>query len=424
MWIETSSMNDEDIIAFVRPYTSVSRERLQNVLSLVDRVVRENIPGDLAEVGVWKGGIIMAMALKCKQLGVVRTIHAYDTFSGMTAPTAADVDLDGIPASSMLERVKCEADLASVLTAVNQVGYPSIVYHVGDITTADPTAFPSFALLRLDTDWYESTRFELMHMEPRVSVNGFIIVDDYGHWRGSRRAVNEFAPPSLNQIDYTGVWWQKDYGLSKLQVYCEGGASSGFARVLRDNFHHFIALGPKFHRGCGSYLVDGQRYAYQPETFAKQEALFRVGKSATSVLEVGVYLGHSLLILLLSNPALRITCIDNDPSFTPAAVAYLNAQFGNRIQFHLGDSQEILRRETFERFDVVHIDADHRIEAVRREFALTKPLAAPSATFVFDDYEAIRSLIDGLVTDGELELVETPWCLWTNTITRLKSVSS
>lgn len=414
-------MNDEEIIACVKPYTAVSRERIQNVLTLVERVVIEAIPGDLAEVGVWKGGLILAMALKCKQMGVVRTIHAYDTFSGMTAPTDADVDLDGTPAHTMLSRVKCEAGLAEVVSTVNRAGYPSVVYHVGDITKTDPAEFPTYALLRLDTDWYESTKFELTHMEPKVSSGGFVIVDDYGHWRGSRRAVDEFIPPSLTRIDYTGVWWQKDAGRHTLARLAP---SSEYAACLLANFHHFLALGPRFHAGCGSYLIDGRSYTYQVDTFKKQEALFKVGKAATSVLEVGVYLGHSLLILLLSNPTLRITCIDNDPTFTPAAVAYLNTHFGDRIQFHLGTSQSILPTITTGPFDCIHIDADHRVDAVRAEVALATPLAAPRAWMVFDDYEAIQPLIDGWVASGLLESVETPWCLWTNTITRLKRESS
>lgn len=414
-------MNDNEIIEFVKPYTCVSRERLENVLSIVEQIVREQVPGDLAEVGVWKGGVIMAMALKCKQMGVTRVIHAYDTFTGMTAPTDKDVDLRGITAASIFSQVKCDAGIEEVINAVNQVGYPSITYHIGDITKSNPNSFPQFALLRLDTDWYESTKFELTHMEPRVSENGFVIVDDYGHWQGSKRAVDEFRPPALNQIDYTGVWWRKDAGKGRLEPLRQ---DSPFASCLFDNFHHFVALGPRFYRGCGSYLIDGQTYAYQLETFKKQEALFRIGQRSTSVLEIGVYLGHSLLILLLSNPDLRITCIDNDPTFTPAAVNYLNAHFGDRITLLLGDSRDVLSSRDLGSFDCIHIDADHRPEAVEREFSLSRPFARPSAYFIFDDYEAIRSTVDSLVSNGTLVSVETPWCLWTNTITRLKSESS
>jgi hypothetical protein len=382
---------------------------------LVERVVRENIPGDLAEVGVWKGGVLMAMALKCKQLGVERRIHAYDTFSGMTPPGRDDVDLDGHAAKDIWERVKCEASFDEVVRNMALVQYPAIEYHRGDITYCKD--FPTFALLRLDTDWYESTKHELTYMEPRVSPYGFIIVDDYGHWRGSRKAVDEFAPIGLQKIDYTGVWWQKDYGRSQLIGH------SDYVQSLQANFHHFVALGSRFHWGCGSYMFDGRRYVYQMDTLAKQEALYAVGKASTRVLEVGVYLGHSLLILLMSNPNLTITCIDNDASFSPRAVEYLNAHFGNRVTFHLGDSAEVLARD-LGTFDCIHIDADHRAEPVSREFALARRLAAPNATFVFDDYEALRDLIDGWVKNGTLTHVATPWCLWTNTITRLNNVSS
>ena len=413
-------MNDSDIIAFVKPYTCVSYERLQNVLTLVEKVVKENIPGDLAEVGVWKGGVCMAMALKCKQLGVSRTIHLYDTFSGMTQPTDHDVDLGGNRARDIFDQVKCDISLEEVQRNLRFVDYPDVVYHVGDITKSDISAFPTFALLRLDTDWYESTKFELTYMEPNVSPFGFIIVDDYGHWRGSRQAVDEHAPYNLQRIDYTGVWWQRDFGYSLLE---QKAPESEMARTLLYNFHHFIALGPGFHRGCGSYLIDGQRYAYQAETFKKQEALFQVGKASTRVLEIGVYLGHSLLLLLLANPNLEITCIDNDSKFSPSAVQYLNKHFGNRIRFYLGDSTDVLSREKLGQFDCIHIDADHREDAVANEFALSRPLASPGAFFVFDDYEALRPLIDGYISSGVLFHVDTPWSLWTNIVTRLRSVS-
>lgn len=414
-------MNDIDIIALVKPYTCVSEERIQNVLTLVERVVRENIPGDLAEVGVWKGGVIMAMALKCRQLGVKRTIHLYDTFTGMTAPTENDVDLAGNRAADIFSSVKCDISLQEVQRVLSLINYPDLVYHVGDITKADVSSFPNFALLRLDTDWYESTKFELTYMEPNVSPYGFIIVDDYGHWKGSRRAVDEFSPYNLQRIDYTGVWWQRDFGRSILEKLAD---TSEMAKTLLENFHHFIALGHNFHRGCGSYLIDGRRYSYQLDTFKKQEALYELGKSVSCVLEIGVYLGHSLLLLLLSNPNLYITCIDVDATFSPAAVEYLNKHFGNRIRFYLGYSKDVLTSENLGKFDCIHIDADHREDAVSQEFTLSQQYATRNAYYVFDDYEALRVLIDGYVSSGILEHISTPWCLWTNTITRLKSVSS
>ncbi len=216
-----------------------------------------------------------------------------------------------------------------------------------------------------------------------------------------------------------------DSGRSQLEDLVNENPTSEFARVLLDQFHHFVALGPRLHVGCGSYLINGQSHTYEPREFKKQEALFRIGKTSNSVLEIGVYLGHSLLILLIANPTLRITCIDNDASFSPAAVAYLNEHFGNRITFHLGTAEEVLARETsLGVFDCIHIDADHTEDAVARQFALTRLFAAPGATYVFDDYEAVRPLIDGWIESGFLHHVETPWCAWTNIITRLNNVSS
>lgn len=213
-----------------------------------------------------------------------------------------------------------------------------------------------------------------------------------------------------------------DYGRSILQSAVKDHNSLP-AKVLLDNFHHFIALNNGFHRGCGSYLFDGQTYVYQRETLKKQEHLFFTGQRCSRVLEIGVYVGHSLLILLLSNPSLEIVCVDNDPMFSPRAVEYLNKHFGNRITFHLGTAEDVMSNQALGKFDCIHIDADHNEEAVRRQFIMSQAFAEPHATYVFDDYEAVRPLIDGWISNGTLGHVFTPWCLWTNIITRLNNKS-
>lgn len=209
------------------------------------------------------------------------------------------------------------------------------------------------------------------------------------------------------------------YGREVLEKAVEWHPESKAARALLDNFHHFVELGPSFHHGCGSYMMNGQDYTYQLETLRKQEALFHVGERARHVLEVGVYLGHSLLILLCSNPDLRVTCIDNDPQFSPSAVDYLNLHFGNRITFILGDAIATLETLPAKTFDTIHIDADHLPPAVSAQFYRSIPLAKPGATIVFDDYEATKELIDSWISRGILTHVTTPWCLWTNIVTRL-----
>jgi hypothetical protein len=214
-----------------------------------------------------------------------------------------------------------------------------------------------------------------------------------------------------------------DYGRSILEAAVSDHPESVPARVMLENFHHFVALNNGFHRGCGSYLFDGQTYRYQRETLKKQEHLFYVGQQANRVLEIGVYVGHSLLILLLSNPTLRITCIDNDSSFSPQAVEYLNKHFNDRIVFYYGSAEDVLRNESLGTFDCIHIDADHNEVAVAGQFNLSLKFAQPNAMYVFDDYEALRPLIDTWMSDGTLSHVFTPWCLWTNVITRLNNKS-
>jgi hypothetical protein len=409
-------------------------ERIRNVLNLVESCITEKVAGDFVEIGVYNGGLIMSMALKCKQMGELRTIHAYGTFSGITAPTDNDIDLSRQNAINMLEQVECYCSLEEFQKNIALAEYPNIVTHQGDITKINTsTDIPSkIAVLRLDTDFYESTKFELTHFEPRVSVYGYVIVDDYGHLRGSQKAVDEFKPPALNKIDYTGVWWRKDYaghdyGRNILLAAVRDHPESECARALLDNFHHFvnlnIVLNGQYWRGCGSYMFDGQNYKYQRETLKKQEAIFNVGKDSKKVLEIGVYLGHSLLLLLLSNPALTIDCIDISSTFSPKVVEYLNSQFGNRIRFYLGTSSSVIPILDIDgcRYDMIHIDADHTISSVITDFNMTLNVALPNAYIVFDDYEAVKSYIDSLISNGNLLHLNTPWCLWTNIVTRLNS---
>jgi hypothetical protein len=431
-------MNDEDIIKFVTPFTSVSRERIINVLNLIDNINNNNIPGDFIEIGVWKGGLIMAIALKCIQLGIDRKIHAYDTFEGMTNPSYDDVDMNNEFAINIFNKVQCVSLFNETKANIDKANYSNIEYHVGDILKTDVSNIPvEIALLRLDTDWYESTKFELDYFEKNVVKDGFIIIDDYGHWKGCRKAVDDFIGSSLgmgkeieiNKIDYTGIWWQKDglnFGKSILQAVLNKHPDSYPSRKLLENFHHFEnlykVLEGKFEYGWGSYLFNGTKYRYMRELLTKQEALYQVGEKSNSCLEIGVYLGHSLLILLLSNPNLKITCVDNDPRFAPKVVEYLNANFNNRITFYLGDAEEIvngLSKELNQKFDFIHIDADHNEPAVNAQFLASKRLAKEDAFIVFDDYEAVRKLIDGWISGGILKHVRTPWCLWTNIVTKL-----
>jgi O-methyltransferase len=205
--------NDIEIIHAVEPYTMTSTERIRALIHAVRHIVRNRISGDMVECGVWKGGSVMAMALTLLQLGHrERSLYLFDTFSGMTPPTDRDVDYQGQQARTILDDVRCEAAQQEVETAVFSTGYDREKIHFvkGPVEETIPAHSPeSIALLRLDTDWYESTQHELFHLFPRLARGGVIIIDDYGHWRGARQAVDEYLaqnqiPLLLHRIDYTG----------------------------------------------------------------------------------------------------------------------------------------------------------------------------------------------------------------------------
>jgi hypothetical protein len=166
------------------------------------------------------------MILTLQALGIdERDIYLYDTFEGMTAPAPEDVsDLQGA-ARDVWEQARQENQRPwndvfgpqafseqSVRSLMTSTGYPPDRLHfvTGPVEETIPgTAPEELALLRLDTDWYESTRQELVHLFPRLRPGGVLIIDDYGHWRGARQAVDEYfssehPPLLLSRIDYTG----------------------------------------------------------------------------------------------------------------------------------------------------------------------------------------------------------------------------
>jgi hypothetical protein len=210
---------DNSIVTFLRQNKKTCgefhEEALYQVLSAVEHVINRGIGGDFVEIGVYKGVMVMAMAAKLIQMGKTeRKIHLYDTFEGMVDPTPKDVYCQtGLPADIRNVSVKSVAPLENVQSNMALTGYPTnnLIYHIGDICRV--TEFPlSISFLRLDTDWYESTKFELEYFVPNVSVGGVITQDDYNWWKGATDAVNEYLaehPADTKLLKPHGIWWFK-----------------------------------------------------------------------------------------------------------------------------------------------------------------------------------------------------------------------
>lgn len=205
----------------VRDFTMTSPQRIFALCEAVKYIHERNIEGDIVECGVWKGGSMMAVAEVLMHMrDMDRNLYLFDTFEGMPPPTDNDIDIAGQSAQKLLsdsdkavsESIWCNASLDAVQSAIFSTGYPESKIHFvkGMVEHTIPAAAPDkIALLRLDTDWYESTKHEMEYLFPRLMRGGVLIIDDYGHWQGARKAVDEYIEQMnvkllLNRIDYTG----------------------------------------------------------------------------------------------------------------------------------------------------------------------------------------------------------------------------
>ncbi len=206
----------------VNPFTMTSPERVAALIEAVRYVVANDIPGDFVECGVWRGGSSMAAALALRELGdETRSLWLYDTYEGMIAPTEEDVDIGGQSADKKFSERQltddssewCRSPVDDVRRNLASTGYPADKVHFvkGKVQDTIPAEMPAgpVAILRLDTDWYDSTRHELEHLYPRLVSGGVLILDDYGYWQGARKAVDEYFEakgirPLMGRVDFAG----------------------------------------------------------------------------------------------------------------------------------------------------------------------------------------------------------------------------
>jgi O-methyltransferase len=201
------------------PFSMVSAERMYGVYSAVRHITRSRVPGAIVECGVWRGGCMMLAALTLRREMEERPIFLFDTFEGMTKPTERDTGPGGLEAIAMWRHHRqanggnwLSVSVDEVKANLSQTSYPEslLTFVQGDVLHTIPEEAPDeIALLRLDTDWYESTKHELEHLYPRLAPGGVLIVDDYGQWKGAKDAVDEYlstldSPPFLMRTDYTG----------------------------------------------------------------------------------------------------------------------------------------------------------------------------------------------------------------------------
>ena len=205
-----------EIYLICKNYSMISKERFDNNIFAVKYIEENNIPGDIIEIGVWKGGSILSMMLTYEKINseISRNFHLYDTFEGMTESSEFDKDNFNTPARDLLGNplVAAICNLNAVIKNISSHTKIQPSYHIGDILK-NKFVPKQIAILRLDTDWYESTKYELDTFYENVSPGGIVIIDDYGHWQGCKKAVDEFLflhpEIKLETIDYTGRFFIK-----------------------------------------------------------------------------------------------------------------------------------------------------------------------------------------------------------------------
>jgi hypothetical protein len=205
----------------VRRFSMTTVERLYSLWSCVRYLVEADILGDFVEAGVWRGGSMMLIAREILRSGTApRLLWLYDTFAGLPRPDSkVDVDvlgnraIDGWQARNLSGETSiwAYADEAEVRANMASTGYPEdfLRFVVGKVEETIPTRCPErIALLRIDTDWYCSYRHLLDTLYDKLVPGGVLLLDDYGHMLGARRAVDEFRRERgiytpLLRVDYS-----------------------------------------------------------------------------------------------------------------------------------------------------------------------------------------------------------------------------
>ena len=197
--------NFEKIHDLSRPFTGTNTECLYNMFRAIQYVVKNNIKGAIMECGVSQGGMMMSAAAALSSMRIIdRELWLYDTYTGMAKPTERDKYIKGKkPVMGKWESLDRGTHNAWNATPLEQVkermestGYPKekMVFVKGRVEDTIPGQIPDhIAILRLDSDWYESTKHEMRHLFPRLVKGGVLIIDDYGTFQGARDVVNEYV---------------------------------------------------------------------------------------------------------------------------------------------------------------------------------------------------------------------------------------
>ncbi len=212
------SDNDRELINLASQYSMTPQIRIFNLLQSLRHLKYKKIKGDYVECGVWKGGNLILFKKFLQEENILsKKIYAYDTFEGMTNPDDNDFDISTNEKAEFLLKKDTQRESnvwgvcnlnnvkSNLLKTVGNLDNIEFIKGPVEETLIDDNIPDQISLLRLDTDWYSSTKKELETLYKKVSPGGIIIIDDYGHWGGAKKAVDDFFKNKyvwMHYVDY------------------------------------------------------------------------------------------------------------------------------------------------------------------------------------------------------------------------------
>lgn len=208
------------LIELVKPNSMSPNIRLHELINSIEYIINKNIKGDFVECGVWRGAnlVVMQKLLERNKTENIQ-VYGYDTFEGMSEPTEFDSDYMGNKAEDAMKKTPkkegrgiwaystIETVINNIENFVNSPNNVKLIKGKVEETLTKKKNLPnSISLLRLDTDFYESTKIELEVLFPLLTKGGILIIDDYGHFTGARKAVDQYFKNQkiwLKYVDYT-----------------------------------------------------------------------------------------------------------------------------------------------------------------------------------------------------------------------------
>lgn len=214
---------EKNLFKITSEYTMTSYERIFSLMKSIDFIRHNNVQGDFVECGVWRGGNLIIFQKFIEKYNLQKKIYAYDTFEGMSNPEEIDRTFDGKSSIEALNKIRerkikrdenilvAECSIEKVLENFKKFSQKEnlicIKGKVEETLKLKDNLPNKISILRLDTDWYSSTKIELEILFPLLEKNGILIIDDYGYWQGAKKAVDEYFKDkqfTMFKIDFTG----------------------------------------------------------------------------------------------------------------------------------------------------------------------------------------------------------------------------